>query len=287
MAKAEVGYRTKTVCELTGVQRNTLLAWERRYNFLEPRRAANGYRSYSEQDLAKIRAVKAYVDKGIAVSVAVAHVLAEGQPAESFGDVAQESLKGKHGELLEALVAFDRSSAERLIRGTDGLPYEYLLTELFTPVLVELGAGWADGRYTVAQEHFASAFIRAQLIAILLRLDGGPESGRSVVCACTPGDNHELGLLMVAIRLAMRGWRITWLGARMPEHDLVDFVKKRPPELLCISATVVESPRELVAFVERVRDEIPRGVKLVLGGPGVPEDVALEGVEINPALALI
>ena len=97
MGKMEVGYRTKTVCELTGVQRNTLLAWERRYDFLEPHRGANGYRSYSERDLTMIRAVKSYVDRGIAVSVAVEHVLSEAQPSESFGDVAKESLKGKHG----------------------------------------------------------------------------------------------------------------------------------------------------------------------------------------------
>ena len=287
MGKIEVGYRTKTVCEMTGVQRNTLLAWERRYSFLDPRRGSNGYRSYSERDLAKIRAVKAYVDQGIAVSVAVEHVLNDAQPADSFGAESEGSDAAKHKALLEALLSFDRVAAERVIRSADGKSYEYLLAEVFTPALIEIGEGWADGRYGVAQEHFASAFIRDQLIAILLRLDGGPETGRTVVCACTPGDQHELGLLMVAIRLAMRAWRITWLGARMPEADLVHFVNNHTPDLLCVSATIAESAEEVVGFARRVRDQIPDSVEFLMGGPAVPLDLGVDGVRANASLALL
>lgn len=284
MDKMEVGYRTKTICELTGVQRNTLLAWERRYDFLEPRRGANGYRSYTERDLAMVRAVKAYVDRGIAVSVAVAQVISEGQPSESFGDAATGSRTGKHSALLEPLLVFDRVAAERVVRGSDGLSYDYLMTELFTPVLRELGEGWLEGRYSVAQEHFGSAFIRDQLIAVLLRLDSGSQNGRTVVCACAPGDQHELGLLMVAIRLAMRAWRITWLGARMPEQDLIKVLNQYPPDLVCISATFVESPNDVTSFAQRVRDQIPDSVEFILGGPAVPEDFDVPGVQVNDTL---
>ena len=42
------GYRIKTVASLTGVPRNTLLAWERRYKFVSPVRSGNHYRLYSE-----------------------------------------------------------------------------------------------------------------------------------------------------------------------------------------------------------------------------------------------
>jgi methanogenic corrinoid protein MtbC1/DNA-binding transcriptional MerR regulator len=285
MDKMEVGYRTKTICELTGVQRNTLLAWERRYDFLEPRRAANGYRSYTERDLAMVRAVKAYVDRGIAVSVAVAQVVSEGHPSESFGDVSTESRKGMHSALLEPLLVFDRVAAERVIRGSDGLSYDYLMTELFAPVLRELGAGWLEGRYSIAQEHFGSAFVRDQLIAVLLRLDSGSQNGRTVVCACAPGDQHELGLLMVAIRLAMRGWRITWLGARMPEHDLIEVLNQYPPDLVCISATFVESPNDVTSFAQRVRDQIPDSVEFILGGPAVPKGFDVPGVQVNGTLS--
>ena len=44
-------YRMKTVSELTGIPRNTLVAWERRYGLPEPERLANGYRLYSDADV--------------------------------------------------------------------------------------------------------------------------------------------------------------------------------------------------------------------------------------------
>ena len=44
-----MSYRVKTVCALTGIPRNTLLAWERRYPILELRRSPTGHRIYAER----------------------------------------------------------------------------------------------------------------------------------------------------------------------------------------------------------------------------------------------
>ena len=44
-------YSIKSVCRLTGINENTLRAWERRYGIVIPKRLENGHRSYSEEDL--------------------------------------------------------------------------------------------------------------------------------------------------------------------------------------------------------------------------------------------
>ena len=49
-----MGYRIKTVSDITGIQRATLLAWERRFRLVAPTRHANGYREYSDSDLARL-----------------------------------------------------------------------------------------------------------------------------------------------------------------------------------------------------------------------------------------
>jgi DNA-binding transcriptional MerR regulator len=69
-----MGYRIHTVSRLTGIARNTLLAWERRFDFLEPTRQGNGYREYTDQDLSLLQAVKRLVDEGYKISEAVAIV---------------------------------------------------------------------------------------------------------------------------------------------------------------------------------------------------------------------
>jgi DNA-binding transcriptional MerR regulator len=66
-----MGYRIKTVAELTGISRATLLAWERRYAIVEPSRQENGYREYSDNDLACLQSVKLLMDKGYKVSEAI------------------------------------------------------------------------------------------------------------------------------------------------------------------------------------------------------------------------
>jgi DNA-binding transcriptional MerR regulator len=66
-----MGYRIKTIAELTGISRATLLAWERRYSIVEPSRQDNGYREYSDNDLACLQSVKLLMDKGYKVSEAI------------------------------------------------------------------------------------------------------------------------------------------------------------------------------------------------------------------------
>lgn len=74
-----MGYRIKTVSEMTGIQRATLLAWERRYRLVSPTRHSNGYREYSEQDLARLLALKRLLDRGYKVSEAIS--LMRGTPS--------------------------------------------------------------------------------------------------------------------------------------------------------------------------------------------------------------
>lgn len=66
-----MGYRIKTVSKLTGVPRNTLLAWERRYDLITPSRLDNGYREYSDSDIACLQSVKRLLDQGYKVSEAI------------------------------------------------------------------------------------------------------------------------------------------------------------------------------------------------------------------------
>lgn len=64
-------YRIKTAVRLTGIPRNTLLAWERRYEVVSPSRADNGYRLYSDGDIARLNAVRQLMDQGYKVGEAV------------------------------------------------------------------------------------------------------------------------------------------------------------------------------------------------------------------------
>ena len=64
-------FQIKTVARMTGIPRNTLLAWERRYSAVEPTRAPNGYRLYTESDVDQLRTIKTLTANGFKVSEAL------------------------------------------------------------------------------------------------------------------------------------------------------------------------------------------------------------------------
>ena len=64
-------YQVKAVSQLTGIPRNTNLAWERRYGLLDPARTPEGFRIYSEDDVQLIERTKELIAKGYRVGQAV------------------------------------------------------------------------------------------------------------------------------------------------------------------------------------------------------------------------
>ena len=63
-------YQVKAVSQLTGVPRNTILAWERRYGLLDPARSPEGYRMYTDDDVQVIERTKELIAKGYRVGQA-------------------------------------------------------------------------------------------------------------------------------------------------------------------------------------------------------------------------
>ncbi|MEN0063673.1 MAG: MerR family transcriptional regulator [Myxococcota bacterium] len=269
------GYRIKTVSTLTGVSRNTLLAWERRYGFVVPERTDNGYRIYSDADVAKLREVKALVDAGHPVSEAIALLEEHRRRGTLPPSMGPEEQDEQRDELLASLLAYDRTKADVVVAGFAGESFAELLENIYFPILRDLGDGWESGRYTIAQEHFASAYIRERLTRMLINLGCGPSGGPRVVMACYPDDPHELGLLGLSIRFALAGWRSVFLGARMPEADLIDFLQGHPAQLLCVSVVQQVERNALRGYAERVRHALPDAVGFAIGGAGVSPPVPI------------
>ncbi|WP_305374725.1 MerR family transcriptional regulator [Photobacterium leiognathi] len=60
-------YSISEVSELTGVNSVTLRAWQRRYGLLVPQRTPKGHRLYTDNDIAKIHDILAWLDKGVSI----------------------------------------------------------------------------------------------------------------------------------------------------------------------------------------------------------------------------
>lgn len=257
-----MSYRVKTVCRLTGIHRSTLLAWERRYHVVEPGRADNGYRVYSEDDVNRLRRLKALVDKGHAVSEALTMMV--GGPIHSHA-----------GPLLERLTAFDAQGAGAIAQQVDAHSPGAQVSELYMPLLTELGNAWARGETTIAQEHFASGFVREHMLRLMDRV--AQSEGPLATLLTPPGEKHELGLLGLAIRIAEMGWRTDWLGLELPLSELGPYCMEKQPQLICVSLIRQRPFAELDRMVRRMRDTVPPEVRIAVGGNAASQ-VDVEGV---------
>ncbi|MFL5913399.1 MAG: MerR family transcriptional regulator [Gaiellaceae bacterium] len=250
----------------TGLSREVLRAWERRYGVLSPERTDGGLRLYSEEDLARLGVMRSHMEQGISAAEAARLALAAGAADAIPPD---EGMATFVDGLRQALDDYDEAGAHIwLDRMLAAFGLETSLRDGVLPYLRELGERWARAEVTVAQEHFASRLLHGRLQALVQGFAGG--SGRPAVLACPSGEQHDLGLLCFGLGLRRRGWRVAYLGADTPIATIADAVREEEARLVVLSAVAAQR------FVD-VEDE--------LGALAGQAPVAIAGAGASRALA--
>ena len=266
-----MAYRIKSVAELTGISPATLRAWERRYGTVAPQRTESGYREYSKEEVTRLIQIKVLVDRGFKVGEAIAMV--EEEMPLMNADQPSATIAGIRDDLLDALLALDRTRAGQVGERLDVLSLDQQIEEVLMPVLREVGARWARAEATIVQEHFASAFAREKLAGMLHSLGSGCATGPEVICAGAPGETHELGLLAIAVHLAARGWQVTYIGPDVPATELRPLLKERRPAMLCTSLIYPVEEGACLEYARTLRQMAPPETRVVVGGAGIPPGV--------------
>jgi DNA-binding transcriptional MerR regulator len=262
----------------TGVPETNLRAWERRYGLLDPDRTAGGFRLYADEDVARVQAMQAHLEQGVAASDAARLALGAAWASEAPPtDELTESL-------LRAVDALDDVAAQATLdRVFSVLSLEGAVREVLLPAMSRVGTGWEEDDAVIAREHFATNLVRGRLLGLARGWDlgGGPRA----LLACAPDELHDVGLIAFGLALRERGWRVTYLGPSTPVATLAEAVSLVDPALVVVSAS---SPDRLVGADEHLR-AIAAGRRLALGGPGAtPELAGRIGAELlsgDPATA--
>ncbi|MGE5784408.1 MAG: MerR family transcriptional regulator [Myxococcales bacterium] len=293
-------YRIRTVSEMTGIPRNTLIAWERRYGFVRPERHDNSYRSYSDHDVAKIKRVKEAMDTGLTVSEAIAMLdsdhashaqVIEPQKSEAAGAreasaaIENDPFRDVRTRLYDALKGYCGAQSERIIASLLGIAVETRIHRIYLPILRQIGDEWEAGRISIAQEHYASSILREQFVSILVGLGRRGSRGAHAACTTFPGDMHELGAIAMAVRLSQAGYHVENLGPNLPASEVGEFCRSNKPTLVCVSAILKQESSAVVQYARELRKLTPSGTRLVLGGRGVALEPRprVKGVELVPS----
>jgi methanogenic corrinoid protein MtbC1 len=153
---------------------------------------------------------------------------------------------------------------ERHLRGGRGL-VEFGV-HVLQPAMHEVGRRWLEESLPVSVEHRASAIARNVLAIGMASAPRPPPNGRSVVLACVEGNDHDLGLHLVADAYRLAGWRVDCLGGNVPTSDLVRFVATRAPDVLGLSVAFAYQLRLVRSIVAGVQSAALQRGPLVLAG---------------------
>ncbi|MEO8540802.1 MAG: cobalamin-dependent protein [bacterium] len=265
-------YKIAQVEELTGVGAHTLRAWERRYGVPDPERSEGGQRMYSAADVEVIKRMQELSEQGVPLLRAAE--LARIEPVAPSDQTFSESLVAR---IFSALVSWDEARAVGAWHEAfERFDVESALTRVVAPLLREVGTAWHEGAIGVAEEHFASNFVRAR-VDLLCRQVTPAEAAPSAVLACLQGEHHEIGLLMLSALLRFHGMRTIYLGQDVPDEELVRTVQRMQPQVVAVNAVTTSGALRLPHLVAEMNAVSPR-TRIVFGGGAFDADLELRAV---------
>lgn len=233
------------VTRMTGIPEATLRVWERRYHFPRADRTPSGHRLYSQVEVQQLEWVKLRIDEGMRTgqairarqqthrAVAVTAALHESLPAPEPPDPQLAAICSR---LLDVLLNYNSAQAAVILG--DALAryaFENVVLDVVGSAMAIIGDLWCSGEVEVAMEHFATNFLRQQLLS-WIRDSPAPFAVSPVVLACAPDELHEGSLLILGALLRRCNWPVVYLGQALPLADLAALVARLNPALMVFVA---------------------------------------------------
>jgi methanogenic corrinoid protein MtbC1 len=269
----------------TGLSKDTLRVWERRYRFPEPLRDTNGERVYTLEQVGKLRVLKRLIDRGHRPSKIVGHSV-EALIALIGPDAAAVPPPADRAEILEPLRAHDvarlrEALAAALLR--QGLAAFVL--ETVAPLNRQIGEAWMRGELEVFEEHLYTETLQRVLRSALAGLPQPADPPR-VVLTTFPAELHGLGLLMAECMLALEGAACTSLGTQTPVQDIVRAASSHRADVVALSFSLAYPVNQALEGLTALRAQLGAETEIWVGGanPGLVRR-AVDGVRAIPELA--
>jgi len=220
------------LADLTGLSPFTIRNWERRYPPFKSQRDEFGERTYSITEAYEFEVVAQKVKNGSKIS----HAIKDEKESNPFNEF--EFLAACRERILQSLVQFDTSTARReIFQLQQYIGAEVIIDEVFLSILRELGVLWHDSKITIAQEHFASQFLRHQLQSFFSFYRTSINPNFKVLLATLPGEKHTGGILALSAQLELRGIQTIYLGEEVPVSELVKTQSSLNVDLVALSFT--------------------------------------------------
>ncbi len=284
----------------TGLAKDTLRVWEKRYGFPTPLRDAAGDRLYPSAQVVQLKLIRRLLDAGMrpgkvvgldnnALQALLAH---HAQPAldNAASSAAHDGTNPETATkptplparqapeipaLLEAIAAHDPQALRHaLLQAQWRRGLAPFVTEVVAPLTTAVGEAWAQGRFEIFEEHLYTEVITGVLRSAIATLAMPAQSpapalavqGPRVLLTTLPREPHSLGLLMLEALLTLEGCVCISLGAQTPLSDIVQAAQAHRADVVALSFTNLQSGPIVLSQLRELRRQLPHERALWVGG---------------------
>jgi len=256
----------------TGLSKDTLRVWERRYGFPVPQRDAVGERSYPIEQVEKLRVVKRLLDGGHRPGRVVPMPVGD---LQALADASVEPVAAPPATghvhvpaILDTIRAHDAVALRRQLgQVLSRVGAARFVSEVVAPLNVAVGDAWLRGQLEIFEEHLYTEALQVVLRHAIANMpEAAPGGSPRVLLATFPGETHALGLLMAETVLTLEGCICVSLGVQTPVWDLARAARAQRSDIVALSFTGCMNPNQLVAGLRELRALLPDSCAVWAGG---------------------
>lgn len=294
-AGTQAGLPIAAVQRDTGLGKDTLRVWEKRYGFPMPSRDSTGNRVYPSDQVERLKLISRLLSAGQrpgkVVGLDLRGLQAElsrltpvldktpvvdlgsGQRMVSSNGQDQVEREAKtyadwQQECMDAIGAHQPQTLHHLLSMAQSrMGLSAFVIELVAPLTTAVGEAWMRGQFEVFEEHLFTEVLKRvlrQAIGLLMPLSdsGGPR----ILLTTLPDEKHGLGLLMVEAILALEGCTCISLGTQTPILDIGKAVKAHRADIVALSFTNMHSGAVVLTSLAELRNLLPKTTQIWAGG---------------------
>ena len=273
----------------TGLGKDTLRVWERRYGFPQPLRDTKGERLYSQDVVDRLRLIKRLLDQGHRpgklFSSSEEDLLLLAGASEQAQPIAADGEPLVVSQIIALIKAHDAQGLRHALNQAmmrQGL--QHFVLDTVVPLTRRIGEGWMRGELEVFEEHLYAEQIKSLLRQAISSLPIPVNGGLRILLTTVPEERHELGLLMVECLLTLDGATCISLGIQTPLFDIRQAAEAHGVDVVGLSFSSAFPSRQIAQVLNQLRDLLPVSVELWAGGGGMQKIQAIKGVSALPSL---
>ena len=272
----------------TGLSKDVLRMWERRYGFPAPERDSNGERNYPADQVERLRLIKRLMDAGHRPGKLMA------TPSDELAALTPRRPAARARGAEEASPDLDQLLT--LIKQHDAPGYRHAMQQRLArqgmqrfvqdtvaPLTHRVGEAWEDGSFEVFEEHLFTELTKRLLRQAIAGLPGG--SGRPrILLTSVPEEQHVLGLLMAETLFTLEGAECIPLGTQMPLLEIARAASAHRVDIVALSFSAAFPHRQISGLLQQLRMVLPAELTLWAGGSGIQRIPPTPGIELLTSL---